>query len=430
MSVITVVANLAILLPNLSTEVIAKYDLVNNTLVSKDAEFRLEIGDSKSADFLPQVKLCRWDNECNFSAQLIVDPAITAIPVCSFDKEKLVYSLGSDLATHFFDRDEKTFAFDVILLKPPKSNVVEWTIQHKGLNFYYQHLLEDDFASGNLPDFKRVASVNETDIFDHDGQAIGHRPLNISGSYAVYHSEKTGDYTGRGGKNYQHGKAFHIYRPRIIDSDGTEVWGQLKIDTGTGIMSVTIPQEFLDKAVYPVTVDPDLGKTTTTGTAYNMQGTAYVTHGTTDVTGGNFSEIHAYCFDGSDSVKFLRCAVYGDDGGADPSAPSARLLLYIDIIATGNAAWFSGAYVETASASTKYWVAMTMTASGLRSVYDDGGANSIVYSAAPIYDLPNPYYASHVHATYRFAVHAVYAPTSGAELLPLLRIQENALLRM
>jgi len=35
------------------------------------------------------------------------------------------------------------------------------------------------------------------------------------------------------------------------------VWGDLKITTGT--MTVTIPQEFIDRAAYPITIDPDIG---------------------------------------------------------------------------------------------------------------------------------------------------------------------------
>jgi len=38
----------------------------------------------------------------------------------------------------------------------------------------------------------------------------------------------------------------------MVDAAGTEVWGDLNIDTKAGLLTVTIPQAFLDKAVYPV----------------------------------------------------------------------------------------------------------------------------------------------------------------------------------
>jgi hypothetical protein len=74
------------------------------------------------------------------------------------------------------------------------------------------------------------------------------RPENVVGSYVVYASENKINWVG--GKEYKCGQVGFIYRPRIIDSAGTEVWGDLHIENG--ILSVIIPQEFLDKAVYPV----------------------------------------------------------------------------------------------------------------------------------------------------------------------------------
>ena len=71
------------------------------------------------------------------------------------------------------------------------------------------------------------------------------RPDNVVGSYAVYHqSERNGQYKA--------GKAFHWYRPRIEDSKGTWVWGELFVDAQAGIATITIPQSFLDKAAYPI----------------------------------------------------------------------------------------------------------------------------------------------------------------------------------
>ena len=62
------------------------------------------------------------------------------------------------------------------------------------------------------------------------------------------------------GKDYKVGKAFHIYRPKIIDAEGKETWGILKIENG--IYSVEILQEFLDKAVYPIKSNDTFGYTT------------------------------------------------------------------------------------------------------------------------------------------------------------------------
>jgi len=158
----------------------------------------------------------------------------------------------------------KAFELEVLLLEKPKKNKVEFTVETKGLKFYYQPEL----------------TQKEKD----DG---AFRPENVVGSYAVYHESKTNNiiypfdksgytldelnekvlseelvakinkktseveyYTQ--GKKYRVGKAFHIYRPKIVDSAGTEVWGDLIVDTNKKVLTVEIPQEFLDNAVYPV----------------------------------------------------------------------------------------------------------------------------------------------------------------------------------
>jgi len=54
------------------------------------------------------------------------------------------------------------------------------------------------------------------------------------------------------GEKYKTGKAFHIYRPQMIDSNGWKVWGELNIDIEKGIQTIIIPQDFIDNAVYPV----------------------------------------------------------------------------------------------------------------------------------------------------------------------------------
>ena len=79
-------------------------------------------------------------------------------------------------------------------------------IKSKGLDFFYQPpLTQKEIDEGAF------------------------RPENVVGSYAVYASEQKTNYVG--GKLYRTGKVGHIFRPKIIDSAGTEVWGKLNIDT-------------------------------------------------------------------------------------------------------------------------------------------------------------------------------------------------------
>jgi hypothetical protein len=148
-------------------------------------------------------------------------------------------------------------------------------------------------------------TATETDIFNVGGVPIAHRPENIVGSIAIYASEqktnwesplknkarylsnqiaiKRGAVISNDGEDprteeelakaladiekqivddptiykvYKCGKVSHIPRGKVIDASGNWAWTEPEVilnpDGETGILRVKRPQEFLDKAVYPV----------------------------------------------------------------------------------------------------------------------------------------------------------------------------------
>jgi hypothetical protein len=185
----------------------------------------VEIGDSQdSSAFFPQVKIKRWDNECNVSYRLISDDAST--PTITTEPNKIIWD-KTKMAINFYDLTdgEGGYEFEVILKSKPKTNVIKFSLLDKDVDYFYQApLTPEEIAEGSS------------------------QPENVVGSYAVYAKTPKTNYTG--GKEYKTGKVGHIFRPRIEDANSDWVWGELNIENG--ILSVTIPQEFLDKAVYPV----------------------------------------------------------------------------------------------------------------------------------------------------------------------------------
>ncbi len=224
----------------LSKEIKAKYRFSNNTFirtVKDDWKDRIsvEVGDSKQPDFLPQLKVMRWDNEVNLSFRLL-----DTEPKQLSSKGEKIKLVGPKKEVHFYElgvseeHPENAFELEIVLKEKPPSNIIEFSLNTKGVSFYYQpELTQEEKDKG------------------------ASRPENVVGSYAVYASENKINYVG--GKEYKCGKVGHIFRPRIIDSKGNWVWGELNIEGET--LSVTIPQDFLDKAVYPVRVDPTFGYT-------------------------------------------------------------------------------------------------------------------------------------------------------------------------
>ena len=303
---------------------IAVLDTAPNTFAVRDDSFAaVEIGDSKQEDFYPQAKISRWDNEVNFSVRLVTDsPAVVVgtpdevatvqaatatrisdskikgggtilgggtlepaeepvelpLPVVALVDDAVVWATPAQ-EVHFYEFDDDDgggLEVEVVLNEPPPTNVISFTIETKGLDFFYQpELTQEDIDLGSI------------------------RPDKVVGSYAVYHSTAKGDYTMMGGKNYMAGKAFHIYRPWIVDSDGNGIWGDLNIDLDAGLLTVTIDQNFLDKATYPVRHAAGLKF----GYNYNAL--------TSDTGGGTNNGL---------------CKAYG--GGGDPSLPEQSGTLY------------------------------------------------------------------------------------------------------
>jgi len=177
-----------------------------------------EVGDAEQGDFYPQMKVKKWNNEINFSMRLIGH----GIGTHEITDGKVIWRSPTARCV-FFDSGEG-FEMNTVLKVKPATNKIQYSLQYKGLNFHKQ------------------LKLTQAEIDD------GHeRPIRAVNSFAVYHKTKQHN-------EYQTGKAFHIYRPRAIDANGDKAWGNQAIDRTNKILTKTIPQSFLDNAVYPVTI--------------------------------------------------------------------------------------------------------------------------------------------------------------------------------
>jgi len=208
-----------------------------------------EIGDFDTEDFRPYAKMKRWGGECFLGVE-IPDTHIPAADKAVEEKigKKIEWD-SPQLGGRFYKKPRREttkkdirgksrrfvidenggLEFEIVLKQRPASNVISLPIKSKGLKFYYQ---------GPLTKGEKNKGIV--------------RPDEVMGSYAVYHESK------KDGK-YKTGKAFHIYRPKIIDKNGDWTWGELNIDGAQGVLTITIDQAWLNNAAYPVVVDPEFG---------------------------------------------------------------------------------------------------------------------------------------------------------------------------
>jgi hypothetical protein len=228
--------------------------VVGTALVSKDASLSpVEIGDTKQPDFKPQIKFPRFDNYANASFRLVSDEPAAV----SYEQDAVIWRTAT-LEAKFYGIDDLEardgHEFEVRLFERPASNVLTFSVQVKGVTWWYQPPLK------NLRDDGWTWEPNEWG-------GIRQRPPHVNGSYAGY-CDREGDYSALGGHNYRTGKVLHIYRPWAEDAKGQRVWCDLTLDAD--VMTITVPQDFLDSAAYPVLVDPTFGYSGTAASDDNI----------------------------------------------------------------------------------------------------------------------------------------------------------------
>lgn len=211
--------------------------------------------------FKPDIEMKRW-NEVSFklkTEKLLEDSTEDSI---ALEKDKVKYNSKKMSFEMHQTLDKEAYKYVWYLNEKPITNKVEFQMESKGLDFFYQPPLNEEF-----PESKNC-SPTECDT-DGDGVVDSFRPENVVGSYAVYHSTK-GGMNDTYGKDYKVGKAFHIYRPHLIDANGLEAWGILHISDPIEILpdgreirtySVTLPDEIYNNGSYPIKSNDTFGYT-------------------------------------------------------------------------------------------------------------------------------------------------------------------------
>ncbi len=219
--------------------------------------------------------------------------------------------------TDSFGVNESLLLWNIEIAKKPLSNIYEWELKFsQGVSFHYQHSLEYQFEH----------SGGEGADTIEEFLAKTHMPEDIVGSWAVYCDKQNNiNYPDGSVKvKYRTGKLCHIYRPYATDANKETVWCDLYIDPDSNLLRVTIPQNFIDTAVYPITLDPDIGHTSCGASFVNSDGVQrglQVTIGATAGTGDSMS----FCAhsDYSNEESAMQLYEWADPGDriADGSTP-------------------------------------------------------------------------------------------------------------
>lgn len=187
------------------------------------------------------------------------------------------------------------YEINIILDAKPASNVFSFRIDGADqLEFYYQAPL---WEQAGLP--TPTPECTESDCHFPIGQI--YEPDNVIGSYAVYYKDHRDHVVGD--INYGTGKAFHIFRPKVLDAKGNAVWATLNYTQPT--ITVTVPEAFLENATYPIRIDPLFG--------YNTIGASNSVTASSDLTASNIHASYVYTATAGDTVTMY--SIYGGSTG-------------------------------------------------------------------------------------------------------------------
>ena len=256
-----------------------------------DLQLGAEI-DMDAQIFKPEVKLEKWGDETwirVWSDEQGDDKARY------IDGKVIWENLDKSREYNFYEVDNG-FEYEIILKSKPKTNVITLNIESQGLKFYYQPPLNEEIKPENYWE-DNLTNCTKTTCY-RDKEIIIYRPEKVVGSYVVYHSTKIPFYDNKkDAQKYKMGIAFQINSPEIIDSNGWKVWGKLNIDEQKGELTVILPQEFIDNAVYPIKKAAGLrfGFETVGGTAHASADRKRFNDDYSPAQNGNLDSVSVYC---------------------------------------------------------------------------------------------------------------------------------------
>jgi len=340
---------------------ILPYSGVNELIVSTDK---------------PKVTLSKWNGEVNLGVTYTDIPSNTRGTRPLLDKNVYWESANKTLEAKPIETSDGGVEVSVILNSKPSSNVFSFQLEGwQDLNFYYQAPLW------------QVAGLNNPteqcgDNFCDVPGLHTVRAENLLGSYAVYHKTRKDHIEGK--TNYGTGKVFHIYRPQSCDAKNVCVWDDMNINNG--VLTVTVPRDFLKNATYPVIVDPTFGNTTA-GANSNYIGTNSAdTYRATAPTTGLISSVSCY-FRAVASNPQYKGAMW---------VQSSKVLVTNAVGAAFNTSatgWLDSTFSSAASVTsgTDYLIGLVQkdNDSGTLYAYDTGGVNLREYDLSNSIDINN-----------------------------------------
>jgi hypothetical protein len=243
----------------------------------------IAIGNDKvSTEFQSHLKFRLW-NEDDITLEMT---GVKGVP--SLSDNKVVLNTSSGKMKWY--RDGDSFKWITVFNSKPATNKIIYKLGGNWQDFLFHY--QTPFPNPTYHIIDGEEWVYQWQL-PNDPAFDNRRRRKIDGGYWVRHKTKQCN-------QYMLGTAFDIYVPKATDATGKSEW--CTIEVKDGYYTETIPQIFLDEAVYPVTVNATFGETDEsgfTGTTFNVN---WIIAGhATPASSGTVTSLHFYS-DAADNV--------------------------------------------------------------------------------------------------------------------------------
>jgi hypothetical protein len=411
--------------------------ITNNKYEANFSGDKATIGTGSSA-FIPNVTMYRFgtDSYIALGEPIINGQVLSGKGLSTSITNSVVEWLSKDLIFKFYNKpiDKQNtfgaFEYEIILANSKAGTdallgTISFPITSSGLVFYYQTPFTELYQNGWSDQFKCNITVAESLVTNTDtGKIIREYGKDVAGGYSVFYTGVNGLYTNQAEADYyKNGKAFQIYRPYLVDNANNIVYADMTIKNGYLTIDFTSISTWLNKAKYPVVIDPTFGYS---GTPSGWSG---------DTTNVLQSGIYTSANNAA-NLNNIKWYMKDDLSGLGHTASFKGVMVLIsskNIISGGvgadsgnisSAGWYTSSYsgAPAISASTGYGLSMTQIDNwgGVGADYgmDTGTGTNSYYDSSNSYSSPtNPTdwagqtYICGVYATYT-ALAAPDAPTN------------------
>lgn len=275
-----------------------------------------------------------------------------SVAVSMYDRDFALKCANEKYKTYAKQIDDTTFDIGHIFDSRPDTDKFEYDVMgYENFTFLYQPIYTPE-----------ELEANNTMC-----------PENVLGSYAVYY------------KDDKRKKAFHVFRPKLIDNDGKTEWAELRYEDGKFI--VTCPKEWMDNAKYPVTLDPTFGKYTQGAFEWYSGGKGYsvspIWFEATQDANIEYAYVYANTTSGNSNIRVMICN--SDSGGGGTGSIVSGACSDIQTV-TATPSWIKFNITASLTSGNYYRLILCSDALSIHLWYDTYPGHNMTYHTGNWWD--------------------------------------------